>query len=538
MHMNRIAVWLFCALGLPIALAAQTPPFRIVVEAEPFADFPALQSFSIGEYNGHWIILAGRKDGLHRRQPFAAFAPAGANAMIYVARLADKSILPLTTNDLPNPIREQLSATNLEFCQRGEWLYLIGGYGFSAAQAEFVTYPYLTAVHLPTLLTAAASGQSIAPAFRTRADERMQVTGGYLHRLDDVFYLVGGQHFRGRYNPMGPDHGPGFFQTYANAIKRFEIEHTPDGGLNLLNYTETIDTLQLHRRDFNLAPQIFPDGSRGFTAFSGVFRYDADLPWLNVVDIRPDGHAPHPTFNQYLNQYHTANAGLYDAANHQMYTLFLGGISQFYPDAQGILTEDLNVPFVNTISLVARSANGELAEYKVGEMPALLGAGAVFMPAAGHTGAAETGIITLNGLPPQRLLLGYVVGGINSTAPNVLFTDNNGSLSSASAQLWRVYLEPEAPTGLAAVAETYFALEIFPNPTDGALTISFLLPAPDAVKAVVTDAQGRLIDQSAWDLPAGSYEWTPERLKGRPPGAYWLQLKGRSLMLSRQIIVE
>jgi hypothetical protein len=88
------------------------------------------------------------------------------------------------------------------------------------------------------------------------------------------------------------------------------------------------------------------------------------------------------------------------------------------------------------------------------------------------------------------------------------------------------------------VAETYFALEIFPNPTDGAITVSFLLPVSDAVKAVLTDAQGRLIDQSSWELPAGSYEWTPEKLRGQPPGIYWLQLKGRSLALSRQIVVE
>ncbi|MBK7342217.1 MAG: hypothetical protein IPJ06_03280 [Saprospiraceae bacterium] len=100
---------------------------------------------------------------------------------------------------------------------------------------------------------------------------------GYLGQIGDEYLLVGGQDFEGRYNPMGPDHGPGFSQEYTNAIQRFTLA---DDGLNISvsSWQITVDSLELHRRDYNLVPQIYPDGTCGWTAFSGVFRYDEDLP--------------------------------------------------------------------------------------------------------------------------------------------------------------------------------------------------------------------------------------------------------------------
>ena len=88
----------------------------------------------------------------------------------------------------------------------------------------------------------------------------MAVTGGYLGLLNDEFYLVGGQRFMGRYNPMGPDFGPGFIQEYTNAIRRFRIADDGTERYAITDYEETVDTAELHRRDYNLVPQIFPNG--------------------------------------------------------------------------------------------------------------------------------------------------------------------------------------------------------------------------------------------------------------------------------------
>ena len=45
---------------------------------------PALQSFAIGVHEGEWLLIGGRTDGLHQRQPFAAFASEDNNTAISV----------------------------------------------------------------------------------------------------------------------------------------------------------------------------------------------------------------------------------------------------------------------------------------------------------------------------------------------------------------------------------------------------------------------------------------------------------------------
>lgn len=52
----------------------------------------------------------------------------------------------------------------------------------------------------------------------------MAVTGGRLNQINNTYFLVGGQRFTGRYNPMGPEHGPGFTQEYTNQIKQFQLK--------------------------------------------------------------------------------------------------------------------------------------------------------------------------------------------------------------------------------------------------------------------------------------------------------------------------
>ena len=83
------------------------------------------------------------------------------------------------------------------------------------------------------------NGEAITSFFRQISHPKMAVTGGYVGYLDSVVYLAGGQYFEGRYNPMGPDHGPGFTQEYTNEIRKFKIED--EKGLRfflLLNLTK------------------------------------------------------------------------------------------------------------------------------------------------------------------------------------------------------------------------------------------------------------------------------------------------------------
>jgi hypothetical protein len=431
--MKRIAIVISTYLLLWLQVSGQSFDIRV----EPMDGVPSigLQSFAWAQQDGYWLLVGGRLDGLHRRQPFAAFDIAGHNKQLMVLQPATGKIWTAALTELPVPMQDQLSATNMAFITEGEYLYIAGGYGYSAKEKNHTTYPNLLALQVKNLIEAIKTGSTLMPHIRQINDPKFAVTGGALKKIDNHYYLVGGQRFIGRYNPHGPDHGPGFVQEYTNAIRRFTIEDNGEK-LRVTHLSETIDTANLHRRDFNVVPQIMPDGMQGLTAFSGVFRRDADLPYLTSVNIDSKGHAVQPGFEQFYNHYHCANIPLYSAKTNEMHTVFFGGIAQYY-DSAGIRKKDDDVPFVRTIARVTRDAGGMMKEYKLPiEMPALLGAGAEFMPLE-NLALYANGVIKLDELPKGTTLIGYIFGGISSTAPNVFWT-NNGTQSSAAKSIFKV----------------------------------------------------------------------------------------------------
>ncbi len=83
-----------------------------------------------------------------------------------------------------------------------------------------------------------------------------------------MFYLVGGHLFDGKYNPMG---NPTYIQEYTNQIRKFAIDNS-GSQLSYHNYSAITDPVHLRRRDYNLLPQIFPNGEQGgLTVSSGGF---------------------------------------------------------------------------------------------------------------------------------------------------------------------------------------------------------------------------------------------------------------------------
>ena len=71
-------------LFISISGIAQTVPFNIHIEPMNIPTLGGLQAYAFGQSEGKWLILGGRLDGLHRRQPFAAFDIAGNNNQIIV----------------------------------------------------------------------------------------------------------------------------------------------------------------------------------------------------------------------------------------------------------------------------------------------------------------------------------------------------------------------------------------------------------------------------------------------------------------------
>ncbi|MCB0572012.1 MAG: T9SS C-terminal target domain-containing protein [Phaeodactylibacter sp.] len=530
--MNRLLHFVFFLASFSGALSAQ-PAFRLHLEPYSIEGFTGIQSFASGQDGPYILLLGGRTDGLHLRMPFASFAAEGNNTAIQVIQPETGQHWAASASTLPDALYEQVQSTNMEFYQEGNYLYLTGGYGYSPTLGDHTTFEYLTAVDVPGLINAIIDGNSITPYFRQASDERMAVTGGYLLKTGDTFYLVGGQRFEGRYNPHN---GPSFVQDYTNQIRKFRI--ADDGqALSITDYEAITDEANLHRRDYNVLPQVFPDGTVGMTAFSGVFQHDVDLPFLNSVDITPSGHFVNNDFLQYLNHYHCGTAALYDAQNNAMHSVFFGGISQFYLDAGGNLVEDANVPFVTTIGLVSRWSDGSMQEAKIGDMPALLGASSEFIP---HPSVplSHPGIIDMNALVDSTLA-GYLIGGIESTAANIFFT-NTGEESWARPSIFRVYYIPEATSSYREVRAPHLlqGLALSPNPSSGTLKIDFELLNELSVTILAQDSSGHIVfERQLGKLPAGP-QVEVLSLPALPAGLYTLTLRAGRELLSASFVLD
>ena len=427
--------YLILLLNLVFAVVsdAQTN-FSILVQPHSIPGLPGLQSYAAAQYNGKWVLIGGRTEGLHQRTPTTSFLSTFNNTNIYVVDPNTTAVWSASVNSLSAPLREQLQSTNMNFCSDANKFYIAGGYGYSATINNHKTYASLIVIDLPGLINAVISNTPITSYFRQLNDNMFALTGGQMEKLGDMFMLVGGQKFDGRYNP---NNGPSFTQEYSNQIRKFRLS---DDGTNLsISYQSTItDINQLHRRDYNMAPQVFPNRSLGYTAFSGVFQIAANLPFLNTVDVDTVGYAPNNSFNQLLSHYHSGKLSVYDSLSNSMHTIFLGGMAQYYYDAGGNLIQDDQVPFVSTISKVTRVANGSMSEMKIGDLPGLLGSGAeVFINHALSLYANE--VIKLNNINQDTILAGYMVGGIQSSAQNI-FNINNGTQSTAANTAYRILL--------------------------------------------------------------------------------------------------
>ena len=539
--MKQLTAILFTLTSLLVTTSSfsQTAPFEISLEPITITDLGGIQSYAYGQANGKWLIVGGRLDGLHRRQPWASFDLAGHNNQLIVVDPVslEKWSAPLTA--LPSAMQEQLSATNMEFYQEGEYLYCIGGYGYSATESDHTTYPNLTAIHVGNAINAIVNNTAFSAYFRQITDTQFQVTGGRLEKMGDTYFLLGGQKFIGRYNPMGPNNGPGFIQEYTNAVRKFKI--VDDGTTISINHlTPHVDNANLHRRDYNAEPQILPNGEEGITMFSGVFQQSVNLPFLNSVTVDANTYSVNNTFQQYYNHYHCPALPLYSATKNEMHTVFFGGIAQFYDNA-GTLVQDDNVPFVNTIARVSRDASGNMAEYKLPiEMPALLGAGAEFIPnqAIPHY---ENEVFKLDSIGNDSVLIGYIFGGISSTQANIFFI-NNGTQSSANNQIFKVYIKKPIGSAVDDLNESsvdQLNLLVYPNPNDGILKVSFKLSQKEDVTLTVSDIKGAIVDQiTLTDLSVGLNQYEKEMTGLSKGGVYFITLESSQHKKTHKLVIR
>jgi len=504
------------ALLLQFSLFGQsTFPFDVVLEPLTITNLPGMQSYAAAQHNGKWLIIGGRIDGLHQRQPWQAFNAAGHNTSMYVIDPVAQTFYSAPLSGLGNDtLVAQLSSTNANFTQVGNYLYLLGGYGLDASAAH-ITHPMLTVIDVPSTIDDIVQGGTLdSTAFTHFSDEDFAVTGGKMLYLDGAFYLVGGHRFDGQYNPMGHNT---FTQAYTEKVLPFTVSGTFPS-LSISKGTPMVDTDELHRRDYNVT-YMMDGGQTYFTAWSGVFQKTANLPFLNAVEVRDTGIYSVPGFSQYLNHYHCPTVSLYGENQAAMYTLFFGGIAQYYYD-NGVLTQDNDVPFVKTIGVVEKR-NGSYSEsYSSTEMPGLLGAGGEFFP--DHNLAANGEIFLADSLGTDTTWIGHIFGGISSPGANIFFGGMTNN-SIASPTLFKVGFVRNS--GLGVLESNYgdnLGLLVSPNPSNGKLIVQIQSQLQGMTAFEVFDTAGKMmlrtevptkdgantIDLGALQIAAGKYVLT------------------------------
>ena len=474
-----------------VAKAQESFQHKIELKAIEKNNLPGLHSYSFAQHEGLWLIIGGREDGIHARQPFASFASSANNTNIYVIDVENDEVWSSSVTGLNASLNEQLQSTNMNFIQVEDTLYIIGGYGYSSTDLDHKTHPFLTTVNVSGLINAVQQGQSITNYFKQLESEDFAVTGGQLGYVDGTFYLVGGHRFDGRYNPHGPNHGPGFEQEYTDAYYSFNINNAGSAPV-VSNWNTTTSQAHLHRRDYNLIPQQYSNGF-GYAISSGVFQIGVDEPFLYPVEITTGGYTPISTFNQYLSNYHSAHSSLYDADLDEHYHFFFGGISQYYYDGDEMIQDDA-VPFVKTISMLKRSSDGSYTEYNLDiEMPGLQGASAEFIVNP-NLPLVNDELIDFSNIAEDSILLGHVYGGINSPMRHA-FSTNQTSSTSADEGVYEVWIYRDVPTGAKEInGQNPYSLNAYPNPTDGEIEIK-LNRTHEHAYYMLANLQGQIVKQ-------------------------------------------
>lgn len=500
----------------PWAAMAQSS-FSVELKEKPTGYIPARHSGIAFGYGDYIVLMAGRKNGLHGYQPPTAFPLSGAADSIHAWRISDGALFSAGLSQLPLGVKEQLQSSNILWCTNGDNLYIAGGYGYSSANSDYVTWPFFTVVDIHQLTENLSNGSSVAPAFRQITDSSLAITGGNMKYLDGIFYAVFGHRFDGHYSTSP---SANFYQKYTNSVRRFSVIDT-GSVLQIQHMSNWTDTAGFHRRDYNLAEQIFPDGSEGFTAFSGVFQYDADLPWYDGVDITPGGAVVNSQINQQLNQYHTALMTVHDSALNRMHTVFFGGMSAYYYDTTtSQLVYDTLVPFVQTISMITREGNGSISESALPvRMPGLEGTNAEFIPLQNISKRME-GVIRLNNIS-GKTLVGHIIGGITATEQNVFL--QNGD-SYASGKVYEVYLVPTGTQTPVQVKEPY-TVNLYPNPAGDETRVLVSGQTPDlSLRAALYSGHGRLIRDFGVQKPLNGEIIL--QLNSIPAGIYVIRVSG------------
>jgi hypothetical protein len=383
----------------------------------------------------------------------------------------------LTTIEL-----NSLTSTNNQFYQRGERLYMTGGYGVQVISGGLPingTFDRLSAIDLPGIIDWVMSGNGLAKDhIRQISSPSFRVTGGAMYEMGGRTHLVFGQDFSGNYNPNKNG-------TYTNQVRSFTI--VDDGTtLSITNPTSTAPDPNYRRRDLNVFPVIQPGVGGalddGLVVLSGVFTPPPDIgAWTVPVEIDSAGNptmadpANPATFKQGFNNYHSAKLGLFSEASGEMHELLFGGISLQFVDTDTMQTvTDDALPFINDITSIAIDSAGNYTQHWLGQFPTIndlegkrlrFGANAEFFLSGGVETFAN-GVIKLDELNGPTTL-GYIFGGLIANGPHTRSGDPPATSSASNIMFTVVYMPVPEPGAALLTLVALAGLTIVTSPRAG-----------------------------------------------------------------------
>ncbi|MEW6469366.1 MAG: T9SS type A sorting domain-containing protein [Bacteroidota bacterium] len=477
-------LFLFMAFNTGFAQFGQQPPFTLDLQPATDVSLPGLHSFAFAEYGTKWLFVGGRTNGLHGMSSNDGFPLQYANNNIVVIDTLTWQTYYGSLAALPDTIADPLRSTNMQYHQDGDYLYMIGGFGWDSTQSRYVTFSTLTAIRVDSVVNAVMNAAPVGPHIRQIRDTNLTVCGGELNKLGNDYYLLFGHDFQGRYTDPPT---PLFTQEYCNQVKRFTIA---DDGVNLAvqNYTAFTDTVNYHRRDLNVSPVVLPGGAFALGAYGGVFQYDVNLPYREPITVSSSGVSVNTAYQQAMSHYTCALIPIFDTLYEDMYVTFLGGISLYdYNPVSQTVTLDSLVPFISDITTLARRANGTVEEAVLPlQLSGLLGANAKFIYSS-YQWTFPNDVIDFWRLPAQRTHIGYMFGGIRATGTNLL-------PSSVNDTLYRVYITPDFTISADEKPGDISYLSTFPNPASGQCALSFHLASAREISVEVYDLAGNKIE--------------------------------------------
>lgn len=435
-------------------------PFRVRIELADFALPSGLTNFESAVYEGKWLFLAGRIAGMHVFTPGENLLPANQqNTTLFVVDPKNKTVVTRSlldpTSGLTQDQIDSLSVTAVQSYQKGRTLYLAGGFGFRTLINDFTTFNTLTAIDVPGLIkwVTRRTKKPAAAFIRQTFNDNLKVTGGFMDQLgeENPTLLVFGQDFEGAFN------SPFLNGVYPRQVRRFNIlDHHRELAIELETPIPQTPEPIFRRRDLNVVPIIhfYKDEiirqlivlSGGFTPTNGTWTVPVFVS-TNGTPYMPDPRSPF-SFKQGMNNYECAHLDLFSKRTNEMFIVLFGGLSlEFFEN--GVFIRDSKLPFINQVTTLKIDQFSNVSQYLMSAEypvilssqvnpgnPLLFGTSARLFLANEQIPHYLEHIVKLDALK-EPLVVGYIVGGIASTAPQ----PQRGE-SAASNLIFSVILDP------------------------------------------------------------------------------------------------